>query len=190
MSTVKSKKLQVGTDATSSNNFTIAQPNTPNGTLEIGVGNADSYTKVGEFNANGYKPATAPSFRATMSANQAIAASTWTKITFDTEEFDTTSDYDSVTNYRFTPSVSGYYMINAKMQHTSSGSMLINFYKNGSSYAWTSYPVSSFGDNGSMLVYLNGSSDYIECFGYRTTTGTINSNPATTYFSGILIQQA
>jgi hypothetical protein len=47
MSTVKSKKLQVGTDATSSNNFTIYQPATPDGTLRIGVGNADSPTEVG-----------------------------------------------------------------------------------------------------------------------------------------------
>ena len=56
MSTVKSKKLQVGTDASASNNFTIYQPATPDGTLRIGVGNADSPTEVGQFNANGYKP--------------------------------------------------------------------------------------------------------------------------------------
>ena len=42
MSTVKSKKYQVGTDATATNNFTIYQPGTPDGTLRIGVGNADS----------------------------------------------------------------------------------------------------------------------------------------------------
>ena len=47
MSTVKSKKLQVGTDATATNNFTIYQPSTPDGTLRIGVGNADSPTEVG-----------------------------------------------------------------------------------------------------------------------------------------------
>lgn len=53
MSTVKSKKLQVGTDATASNNFTIYQPDTPDGTLRIGVGNADSPTEVAGFNATG-----------------------------------------------------------------------------------------------------------------------------------------
>jgi hypothetical protein len=53
MSTVKSKKLQVGTDATSTNNFTIYQPSTPDGTLRIGVGNADSPTEVGKFDSNG-----------------------------------------------------------------------------------------------------------------------------------------
>jgi len=51
MSTVKSKKLQVGTDATSSNNFTIYQPATPDGTLRIGVGNADNPTEVARFDS-------------------------------------------------------------------------------------------------------------------------------------------
>ena len=53
MSTVKSRKLQVGTDATSSNNFTIYQPATPDGTLRIGVGNADSPTEVAQFTSSG-----------------------------------------------------------------------------------------------------------------------------------------
>jgi len=53
MSTVKSKKLQVGTDASASNNFTIYQPATPDGTLRIGVGNADSPTEVARFDATG-----------------------------------------------------------------------------------------------------------------------------------------
>jgi len=53
MSTVKSKKLQVGTDATATNNFTIYQPTSPDGTLRIGVGNADSPTEVAKFDSNG-----------------------------------------------------------------------------------------------------------------------------------------
>ena len=53
MSTVKSKNLQVGTDATATNNFTIYQPATPDGTLRIGVGNADSPTEVAQFNSVG-----------------------------------------------------------------------------------------------------------------------------------------
>ena len=53
MSTVKSKKIQLGSDATASNNFTIYQPDSPDGTLRIGVGNADSPTEVGRFDSNG-----------------------------------------------------------------------------------------------------------------------------------------
>ena len=53
MSTVKSKNLQVGTDATATNNFTIYQPSTPDGTLRVGVGNADSPTEVAQFTSAG-----------------------------------------------------------------------------------------------------------------------------------------
>jgi len=54
MSTIKTKKVQVGTDSTASNNFTIYTPGTPDGTVRIGNGNADSPTEVGRFDANGY----------------------------------------------------------------------------------------------------------------------------------------
>jgi hypothetical protein len=53
MSTVKSKNLQVGTDASASNNFTIYQPATPDGTLRIGVGNADNPTEIAQFTSSG-----------------------------------------------------------------------------------------------------------------------------------------
>ncbi len=53
MSTVKSKKLQLGTDATATNNFTIYQPSTPDGTLRIGQGDADSPTEVARITSTG-----------------------------------------------------------------------------------------------------------------------------------------
>ena len=42
-----------------------------------------------------------PAFRATMSADQTVASNTWTKINFDTIDYDTNSAY-STTNNRFT----------------------------------------------------------------------------------------
>ena len=53
MSTVKSKKLQVGTDARSTNNFTIYQPAPPDGTLRIGQGNEDNPTEVAKITPAG-----------------------------------------------------------------------------------------------------------------------------------------
>ena len=53
MSTIKSKKVQIGYDSTSTNNFTLYQPATPDGTLRIGVGNADSPTEVARFDSTG-----------------------------------------------------------------------------------------------------------------------------------------
>ena len=43
-----------------------------------------------------------PSFGAYLAANQSYSNDTWTKITMNTEEWDTDSAYDHTTNYRFT----------------------------------------------------------------------------------------
>jgi len=43
-----------------------------------------------------------PSFGAYLAANQAYSNDTWTKITMNTEEWDTDSAFDHSTNYRFT----------------------------------------------------------------------------------------
>jgi len=53
----------------------------------------------------------APTFRAYLGSNQSISAVTGTKLNFDTEMWDTNSNYDT-TNKRFTPSVAGYYQVN------------------------------------------------------------------------------
>ena len=55
MSTVKSKNLQIGTDGTASNNFTIYQPGTPDGTLRVGNGNAGAVTDVAKIDSDGFK---------------------------------------------------------------------------------------------------------------------------------------
>ena len=136
MSTVKSKKLQVGTDATSSNNFTIYQPATPDGTLRIGVGNADRPTEVGQFNANGYKPQSPVAFSVALSSDQAISSGVFTKVAFDSTKFDTDSYWDA-TNYRYTPQVAGYYQFNATIRNRANGTLsnaIGAFYKNGSEY--------------------------------------------------------
>jgi len=199
MSTVKSKKLQVGTDATSSNNFTIYQPATPDGTLRIGVGNADSPTEVGRFTSAGYKPATAPAFSATVSTSQTVTSSTFTKVQFPVEDFDTNSNYDNSTNYRFTPTVAGYYQINSNVSvNDNNGTAWIMIYKNGSVYIAGSRVLTDLSviankiSQVAGLVYLNGSTDYVEIYVYHTTSPntTLNSSPAYCRFSGILVQQA
>ena len=43
-----------------------------------------------------------PSFAAYLSADQGLTSDTWTKITMNTEEWDTASAFDHSTNYRFT----------------------------------------------------------------------------------------
>ena len=202
MSTVKSKKLQVGTDASASNNFTIYQPATPDGTLRIGVGNADNPTEVGRFTSAGYKPTTAPLFRASMSATQNVSPSTWTKIQLDVIDFDTNSNFDNTTNYRFTPTVAGYYQVNGTMLASCSSSInfaFIAIYKNSQRYVGgyiglPSVTNTALGVTKSDIYYMNGTTDYLELYGYVNGGGTnrVLASASENYpsFSAHLIQQA
>lgn len=202
MSTVKSKKLQVGTDASASNNFTIYQPSTPDGTLRIGVGNADSPTEVGRFNANGYKPQQPVTFFAWQSTQQTgISNGVLTKVNFDTESWDTNNNFASS---RFTPTVAGYYQVNTHAiggtNPTSSGTKILSIYKNGSRHRENTLNIAStsgsvtFGSV-SSLIYLNGSTDYIEVYVYADgMPSTYNLAPVgadyRVNFSAHLISQA
>ena len=194
MSTVKSKKLQVGTDATSSNNFTIYQPAVPDGTLRIGVGNADSPTEVGQFNANGYKPATAPAFVAQSNSATSVSSSTWTKINYNNEINDTTGDYSSS---RFTPSVAGYYVFNANCQigALSDQPLLCTIYKNGTAttlgYAAGGFKSGALdsGASFSAVLYMNGTTDYVEGYVFQASGSSKNTYSVGMLFSGCLLQQ-
>jgi len=68
------------------------------------------------------------------SVNQTIADSTYTKIEWTTEDFDTNSDYDNSVNYRFTPTVAGKYVIVATVQWDAlpgNTTTLLYLYENG-----------------------------------------------------------
>ena len=53
MSTIKTKNVQVGTDSTASNNFTIYTPGTPDGTVRIGNGDAGAVTDAITLDSSG-----------------------------------------------------------------------------------------------------------------------------------------
>jgi len=73
-----------------------------------------------------YNGVAAPAFVAyynTGGSGTLITTNTWTKVPFNTEVYDTANCFDT-TNYRFTPSVAGYYQINATAYlYANSGSM-------------------------------------------------------------------
>ena len=193
MSTIKSKKVQIGYDSTSTNNFTMYQPATPDGTLRIGVGNADSPTEVGQFNANGYIPNKAPAFRAStgLGTGQTLSANTWTKITLSSAVFDTDSCFDT-SNSRFTPTVAGYYQVNASILWDTGGTVsLVSIHKNGSSQSLTEWANFTWGAGTSInvnnIIYMNGTTDYLEMYGYHSAgTSTVNKDSGNTFLSAFL----
>ena len=188
MSTVKSKKLQVGTDATASNNFTIYQPASPDGTLRIGVGNADSPTEVGRFDSNGYVATNTPAFSAYKSSDQSLSANTQVKITFDTELHDNQSAYSSS---RFTvPSgQGGIYLIGFNLVYSNAINVRCQgrIYKNGVSIVTTESYANVAGQDPNctttfLLPLIAG--DYIEIYGYVTTVHSVRSVVNETFFWG------
>jgi hypothetical protein len=135
----------------------------------------------------------APAFSAYNNANQTLSTNTTTKIQFNTEVFDTNSNFDATTNYRFTPTVAGYYLVSSQIACTSANSseITIKLYKNGSDYtrlgrlAPTGQTV-YFGN--SALVSMNGSTDYLEMYVYTATGFTLESPYS--LFSGFLARSA
>jgi len=111
---------------------------------------------------------TGPAFSASITNSQTCSADAMTLIQFNSERFDTNSNYDNTTNYRFTPTVAGYYLATISCYYSSytSGAFVnINIHKNGSTYQEVARvtPNVAYGTiGGSCLVYLNGTTDYID----------------------------
>ena len=136
-----------------------------------------------------------PAFGAyTATSTESISSDTWTKVTLSTEEFDTNSNFASS---RFTPTVEGYYQLNwaAYLEAGSTITRVISqLYKNGSLYKLGSYTGPVTADNlrgvstGSSLVYMNGSTDYVELYVYITasTSPGIAHAQNQTYLNGYL----
>jgi hypothetical protein len=137
---------------------------------------------------------TGPAFSAYASSSQSVTSLTATKVTLDTEIFDTNNTFASS---RFTPTVAGYYQINGTLR-TGASSAITNagvfIYKNGSSYARGAENSSGKSNNQlvvSSVVYLNGSGDYVELYGFvEGTSPSFNYNSAdiTSMFSGALVR--
>ncbi len=117
-----------------------------------------------------------PSFSAHRNGvNQSIPDAVYTKVEFDTEEFDTNSNYDDSTNYRFTPTVAKKYPLSAAVHVpglNEGDEIRIAIYKNGVIYKERRMEVGSVTWNGNIEISLstvdaNGTTDYFEVYVYQ-----------------------
>ena len=130
-----------------------------------------------------------PSFSAYQSSSQTLSTSTNTKIQYQTERFDTNSNYDNVTNYRFTPTIEGYYQVNASLGVGASPTgVYTQIFKNGSLYEG-SYDAghTTLTSTVSSLVYLNGTTDYIEIYGNFGSGQVTAALSSQTWFNAVLV---
>ncbi len=136
-----------------------------------------------------------PSFCAYMATDQTgIANATWTKVQLSSEEFDLGSCFDSAGNFRFTPSVPGRYRFEWSVHCTGSslGIGTCALYKNGAYFKSGQYAAPAYSINistGAAIVYLNGSTDYVELFGYIAASSghKFTGSQSSTFLSGSYI---
>jgi len=181
--------VKVQGNASGTGIFTIASPN----------GNTDRTLTLPDntgtilTTATPGVPVNGPAFQAQKSSTQSVSGSTTTKIQMNSEIFDTANCYDPSTNYRFTPNVAGYYWISGSLRCNSmSGEFASLVYKNGSVYKQgVTFTSGTIGiSEANIIMYLNGSTDYVELYVYTASTVTIDNSPNGTLFSGFLARSA
>lgn len=187
-------KVALSGSALGTGTFTIASPNSnTDRTLSLPDATGTILTT-----ATPGVPVNGPAFRALTTTAQTITNSTFTKVACNIEEFDTNSNYDPTTNYRFTPTVAGYYQINANasLGGATNGYAQCYIYKNGFAYtAGSSVPNNNTVGgkvSASGLIYLNGSSDYVEFYVWQNQGSSTNLQIGLgdNTFSGAMIRSA
>jgi hypothetical protein len=134
-------------------------------------------------------------FSAYLSSGQTVANAD-VKITCQTELFDTNSNYDNVTNFRYVAPVTGFYFFNAAATtFIGNGNVIIaKLFKNGVIAKRGSWASNNTGgantitSNVSAFLSLTAS-DYVELYTNHSqvSTSTINGTLDQTYFEGYLI---
>ena len=132
----------------------------------------------------------APAFSARLTTTQALSSGVDAIVVFPTEDFDTNGKYNNA-NGRFQPTVAGYYQVNACVNLNSDTLVTrasVSIIKNGTTNmgATNSAAVASAGTYESQaisnLIYLNGSTDYLEIW-----VNIIGTAPLYVYATAALI---
>jgi len=189
-------KIAVSSNPSGTGTFTIESPATnTDRTLTLPDEAGTVLTSVSNVKQN-----SGAAFSYYLLSNQTVTSAVWTKIAFDTKIFDAEDDFDTST-YRFTPSIAGYYNFNLTIRQAGDTITRTNgaIYKNGNIHLQLfdtggGYNSTTDGNfSGSGLVYLNGTTDYVEFYGRHTSSGTIffnGSDTQDTAMQGFLVRAA
>lgn len=130
-----------------------------------------------------------PIFSAVAAAATSMTSATAVKLLCATEEYDTAACYNPALS-RFTPNVAGYYKVLGGFNlNTAVTSVSLMVYKNGTQFKFMSADNSgaSAGTYGECIVYLNGTTDYVELFAIQGAA-TQNNVVSQTWFQGYLLE--
>ena len=106
-----------------------------------------------------------------------------TKIQFNAETYDIKSEFDPSTNYRFTATATGVYVVLATINITSPASNpAVSIYKNGSAFASSTGNSAASGFSYSVFGILQlSATDYVEIYVNSGASGTVVNGEALTY---------
>jgi hypothetical protein len=168
-----------GTITASAANLAASGAGGVTGTLPIANGGTGATTLAGAGLDN------TPYYFVSLSANQTVSSGSWNKVNANTEIYDSAGAYDNSSNYRFTPLTAGYYYFSATVGGKSSTASShygtgVRISLNGSTSIAENYYLGHTTNDiqesdvaTSALQYMNGSSDYIELWGYcQVNAGT------------------
>lgn len=117
--------------------------------------------------------------------SQTVPGGNTTLLTWSTEVFDTNNNFAS---NRFTPTVAGKYIFNLNVRCNGTG-CYAHIYQNGIQVSQTGTGTGGSDTeivSTSILLDMNGTTDYVEAYGYNTSA-TISGNASQTFFTGALI---
>ena len=142
-----------------------------------------------------------PAFSAYSSSASSFTLNTFTKVPLQVKSFDTANAFDATTNYRFQPTVAGYYQLNGMLYGSANAGMTaiyIQINKTNTLYQYGAIENIAVGTSNqsqtiNTLIYLNGSTDYVELYGTIVGTGTcsyIATTGSVNWFNGVLVRTA
>jgi len=191
-------KVKIEGNASGTGTFTIAAPNSnTDRTLTLPDEAGTVLTSASDIQSQALGDI--PVFDVWLNGFQTLTNNTYTKLQFDTVVFDTHSFFD-LANNRYTPTIAGYYDIGLmyRADDGATTSIEVAMYKNGSVYRRVieNTNISSQGYlrmmSASYLVYLNGSTDYVEFYIAQQSAATAdygyNAIPYANHMFGRLVR--
>jgi len=186
-------KVVIAGDASGTGTFTISAPN---GNTDRTLVLPDEAGTVLTTASTTVLPKGVPVFKVhKVNATQSVTVNTWSKITWDTASYEENCSFD-FTNNRIILPVAGYYLITAGIAMFATGvnQMGLQILKNGSivTTICNRYLAAGGSANGSDVVYFNGTSDYLEIYGYLggSSAGAFYQDISNSYFSGTFLGAA
>lgn len=179
-------KIDIASNALGTGKFTITTPNSNNNrTMTL----PDTDGTILTTQSPVVLPRGIPLFSAFQSVQQAFGASSIAKVNLQSEEVDTNSWFDTSLS-RYTPQIAGYYQFHGSFQVLSTATTVyVTLYKNGViAKQGLNVATNVGGGQVSAIIYLNGSTDYVEMWASTGIAQNSLNLSYATYLQGYLVR--